>query len=297
MQLDLNHVRLFVAVADAGSFASAARAMSLPTSNVSRHIARLEAQVGARLLERTTRAPRLTGAGRLLHARGQQLVTGMADLEVALQLHQTSFQGGIDIGLPSGLGAQLGPIIAEFCVEHPRVECRIHIGASDPLRDDLDLAIAFRRGAPKASTMIVKTLASLRSCVVAAPALIASRGMPTRVSELAALPCISTLTSLDGAPWRFVDDAGRLHQLTIPARYRVDSADMARAACIREVGFAMLAEVSCRAPVRDGQLLRVPLDLAPAPLDVIAVYPHRHRIQKVRALLARLRVGVTAALA
>jgi DNA-binding transcriptional LysR family regulator len=297
MQLDLNYVRLFVAVVDGGSFASGARAMSLPTSNVSRHVARLEAQVGARLLERTTRTIRLTEAGRLLHARAKQLVTGMADLEVALLLHQTSFQGEIDIGVPSGLGAPLGAIIAQFCKEHPRVECRVHIDASDPLHDDLDLAITFRRGPAKASSMISKRLASLRSCVVAAPTLIASCGMPTRVSELTALPCISTLTSLDGAPWRFLDAAGRLHQLTIPARYRVDSADMARAACLRGVGFAVLADVSCRAPVRDGQLVRVPLDLTPAPLEVIAVYPHRHRIPKVRALLARLGDGIAAALA
>lgn len=300
--LDLNHVRSFVAVVTEGSFAGASRAMALPTSSLSRHISRLEAQAGARLLERTTRSLRMTEAGRLLYARARSMVTDMTDLETALQHHHTSFQGVLDIGVPAELGGQLlGPILAAFCAEHPQLECRIRIGASDPLRDDLDLAITFRRGAGKPSSMIAKTLASLRSCVVAAPALIASHGMPTEVRTLASLPCISTLDALDGAPWRFValggnHARGKVVQLAITARYRVDSGAMARAAAIRGVGFALLPEIMCADALTAGTLRRVSLDLAPAPLDVIAVYPSRHKIPKARALLARLRAGITAAL-
>ncbi|HEY4058990.1 MAG TPA: LysR family transcriptional regulator [Kofleriaceae bacterium] len=293
MQLDLNYVRMFVAVVREGSFAAAARATAMPTSSLSRYIARLEAQAGARLLERTTRSLRMTEAGRLLHDRAQSMVSEMADVEASLERHQTTFQGVLTIGVPGELGRRLlGPILARFSAAHPNVHCRVILDAADPIGDDLDLAITFQRGPARSSSLITKRLLSLPSSVVAAPALLAKTPRPTMTAELATLPCISTVTALDGSPWRFVD-LDRTVQVSVSPRYRVDSADMALAAAVEGVGFALLPDVTTRDAIACGSLVRIVLDLTPAPLDVVAIYPSRYyQIPKAKALLAAIRAGV-----
>ncbi|CAN5821694.1 LysR family transcriptional regulator [soil metagenome] len=294
MQLDLNYVRSFVAVIREGSFAAAARATSLPTSSLSRYISRLEGQAGVRLVERTTRSLRMTEAGRLLYDRARSMVADMADLEASLERHQTTFQGVLTIGVPGELGRRLlGPILARFSAAHPNVECRVILDAVDPIRDDLDLAISFRRGPAPSSSSITKRLLSLPSSVVAAPRLLARTVSPTTTAQLAALPCISTVVALDGSPWRFLNRQGRIVQIPVTPRYRVDSADMAQSAAVEGVGFALLADVTCREAIALGSLRRIQLDLEPAPLDVVAIYPSRYyQIPKAKALLATIRAGI-----
>jgi len=294
MQLDLNYVRSFVAVIREGSFAAAARATSLPTSSLSRYISRLEAQAGVRLVERTTRSLRVTEAGRMLYERARSMVDDVVELEASLERHQTTVQGVLSIGVPGELGRRfLGPILARFSAAHPNVECRIILDAVDPIRDDVDLAILFRRGPSPSSSSITKRLVSLPSSVVAAPRLLARIPAPRTTAQLAGLPCISTIAALDGAPWRFSNGQGRIVQVPVAARYRVDSAEMAHAAAIEGVGFALLADVICREALALGSLRRIQLDLEPAPLDVVAIYPSRYnQIPKVKALLSAIREGV-----
>jgi len=290
-ELDLNYVRSLVAIVREGSFAAAARATRLPTSSLSRQISRLEAQLGTRLLERTTRSLRLTEAGRLLVERARPMVDDMSQLAASLQHYQTSFRGSLDVGVPTELARRwLGTILARFAVEHPHVECRMHLDASDPLAAGLDLALTFQRGPVSASSMIAQKLKSWPSHVIAAPSLLARTGMPSRLAQLASLPCISTLAALDGAPWRFLTRDGCIVHSPVAARYRVDSAALACTAAEQGVGFALLPEPCCREALRVGTVELVPLELAPAPLDLLVVYPSReHQAPKMRALLAALR--------
>lgn len=288
-QLDLNHLRYFVAVVKEGSFAGAARAMSLPTSNVSRHLSQLEDRLGARLLERSTRALRMTEQGRQLYQRTAPMMDDMAQLEAELQQHQTSFSGVLRLSLPGEFGARLlGPVVAEFCAAHPavEVECHSSMAGHDLMRDDVDVSILFQRGVPADSATIQLPLLSLASCVVAAPALLERHAVPRTVRELRRLPCISTLSALHGSPWHFVDAEGGVLETPVQARYRVDSGDMARAAALAGIGFALLAEASCRGELERGDLMRVELDLHAAPLELVAAYPsRRHLAAKTRALL------------
>jgi DNA-binding transcriptional LysR family regulator len=295
-QLDLNYVRAFVAIIREGSFAAASRALSVPTSSLSRYIGRLEAQVGVRLLERTTRQLRMTEAGRLLYERAAPMLADITDLEASLENHQTTFQGVLTIGVPEVLGRRmLGPVLARFSAAHPNVECRVMLDAADPLADDLDLAITFLRGPAPSSSLITKRLLSLPSSVVAAPRFIAHTGMPISTSQLATLPCISTLSSLGGSPWRFVADNARVIQLPLKPRYRVDSAEMAHSAAVEGVGFALLPDTTCRESIARGELLRIELELEPAPLDIVAVYASRSvQLTKAKALLSMIRAAFRA---
>ncbi len=291
--LDWNQCRYFVAVVSEGSFAGAARALSVPTSTVSRYVQRLEEQLGTRLLERHTRHLRLTESGKFLYERARPMMDDMLQLENALRHNQQELKGVLKLCLPSEfIPAVLGPVIAEFAVAHPGVEidCITSLTGWDPIRDDVDLSILFQRGKPDDSTLVVQTLLSLPSCVVASPSLLMRHPKPQTVQELQALPCISTRSALKGAPWHFLGERGQSIRLPVRSSYRVDSGELARTAALAGAGFALLAEAACQTELASGTLVRIDLDLQAAPLDIVAVYPSRHHVPaKVRVLLEWIR--------
>ncbi|RQS69781.1 LysR family transcriptional regulator [Burkholderia sp. Bp8963] len=288
-KLDLNAVRVFVSVVDEGSFSGAARVLSLPGSNVSRYVSQLEARLGVRLLERSTRHLRLTDLGRLLHQRAKPMLDALALAECELTSQQTELRGALRLCLPGEIGPRVfGPIISEFAQRHPAIEidCDTSFAGVAALRDDVDLAIIVNRGAVDDSTLIVRPLADLPSVVVVSPALVARTGLPSDTQQLCKLPCITTLSTLKGRPWQFVDADGTTRKIPVQSRYRVNSGEMARTAALDGIGFAILVERSCRAELADGRLVRVPLEMNAAPLQLLAVYSNRNFVSaKIRALL------------
>jgi DNA-binding transcriptional LysR family regulator len=291
-RLDLNTVRVFVAVVDAGSFAGAARALALPGSNVSRHVSQLETRLGVRLLERSTRHLRLTEPGRLLYDRAKPMLDALELTESELTSQHNELRGPLRLCLPAEIGPRVfGAALAAFAHRHPGIEidCDTRFAGLDALRDDLDLAIIVNRGPLDDSALVVRPLASLPSLVVAAPALLERTGMPTHARQLRQLPCITTLSTLKGLPWQFVDAHGAIHRIPVQSRYRVNSGELAGAAALQGIGFAILAEAGCRDALADGRLQAVPLDMRTAPLELLAVYGHRHFVTaRVRGLLDHL---------
>lgn len=295
--LDLNTVRVYAAVVDEQSFAGAARLLALPSSNVSRHVASLERRLGVRLLERSTRHLRMTEAGRLLYERAKPLLDALLATEEELGAVQRELRGSLKMCMPGEAPRLLAPILAEFCSRHPGVEleCDTRMSGLESLRDeDVDLAIVFHRGRQDDSAFITRELATLPSIVVAAPSLLAQTGTPRHVRELKSLPCITTLSALKGQPWQFVDAAGEIVKVPVRSRYRVNSGELAGAGARQGIGFAILTAFGCQEDLAAGRLVEVPLDLRPAPLQLLGAYSHRHSVTaRVRALLElmQLRLG------
>ncbi|HEY9273761.1 MULTISPECIES: LysR family transcriptional regulator [Achromobacter] len=287
--LDLNAVRVYAAVVNEQSFAGAARLLALPSSNVSRHVASLERRLGVRLLERSTRHLRMTEAGRLLYERANPLLDVLLATEEELGAVQRELRGPLRMCMPGEAPRLLAPILAEFCSLHPGVEleCDTRMTGLEALReDDVDLAIVFHRGRQDDSAFITRELATLPSIVVAAPALLAKTGTPRHARELRSLPCITTLSAIKGQPWQFVDAAGDIVKVPVRSRYRVNSGELAGAGALQAIGFAILAAFACQDDLAAGRLVEVPLDLRPAPLQLLGAYSHRHSVTaRVRALL------------
>jgi DNA-binding transcriptional LysR family regulator len=288
-QLDLNTVRVFVAVVDCGSFAGAARTLSMPTSNVSRYVAQLEARLGLRLLERSSRHMNLTEAGLLLHQRAKPMLDALEQTESELTQRQAALRGTLKVSMPTELGPHLlGPILAEFAGMHSgiQLECETGLAGVEALHDAVDVSIVVSRTPPDDSALVMRPLACLSSVVVAAPKLIEQTGLPLRTADLKSLPCITTLSALKGRPWQFIDGQGELRHVPVASRYRVNSGTLARIGALQGLGFAILAELACRADLDAGCLQRVPLEWEPAPLKLWAVYRGRHYVSaRVRALL------------
>ena len=298
--LDLNSVRVYAAVVDEQSFAGASRLLTMPSSNVSRHVAALERRLGVRLLERSTRHLRMTEAGRLLYERAKPLLDALLSTQEELGAVQRELRGRIRMCMPAEAPRLLGPILAEFCSLHPGIEleCDTRITGLEILREDIDVSIVFHRGHQEDSAFITRELATLPSIVVAAPSLLAKTGMPRQVRELKSLPCITTLSALKGQPWQFQAPSGQIVKVPVRSRYRVNSGELAVAGARQGIGFAIVAAYPCQEDLAMGRLQEIPLDLSPAPLKLLGAYSHRHSVTaRVRALLEliqiRLAEGVT----
>ncbi len=291
-KLDLNLLRIFVAVVEQGSFVGAARALAMPTSNVSRAISQLERQLDQRLIERSTRSMRLTPNGQLLHERAQPLLASLDHTAQTLSERQQQLRGPLRLCVPNEVGPYLlGEPLAAFAVQHPQIEisCVTNLAGMASLLDDVDLAVMISRGMLDDSDYVAQPLASFPCIVVAAPALLAQWPPTAEIEQFTQLPCISTVDALKGMPWQFVRPDGKFVTVPVNARYRVNSGEMALKAALAGVGFAMLSELGCRPFLADGRLVEIPLALPPAPLQLYAVYPGRRYLPaKTRALLTFL---------
>ncbi|MBI6923526.1 LysR family transcriptional regulator [Pseudomonas putida] len=288
-ELDLNAVRVYTAVVDEQSFVGASRVLAMPSSNVSRHVASLERQLGTRLLERSTRHLRMTEAGRLLYARAKPLLDAMRSTQEALGAVQRELRGPLKLCMPGEAPRLLAPLLAEFCSLHPGIEleCDTRVTGLEVLREDVDLCILFHRGPQEDSEFITCQLACLPSIVVAAPSLLAHTGIPQHARALKSLPCITTLSALGGQPWQFQGAKGEIVKVPVRSRYRVNSGELAVAGARQGIGFAIVAAYPCQDDLAAGRLQEVVLDLCPAPLQLLAAYSHRHSVTaRVRALVA-----------
>lgn len=281
--LDLNLLPVFLAVAEQGSFTAASVRLGMPSSNVSRAIKQLETQTGCRLIERTTRRMRLTTQGQQLFQRVRQ--TDEMLRETLSQIRDDdALTGCFRLTVPGeGGGEILAGIIARFAGAHPglQIRCDTRLTPTDIISDDIDLLLTYQRGEIADSSYHSRLIQSWASVVVAAPSLLARTGMPESPSDLTKLPCISSLSALNGQPWIFCKPDGGLLSLRINSHYQVNSGVLAGAAAIEGVGFAILSRHLCEPAIREGKLQVIRFREEPAPVELRAVYASRRELSPV----------------
>ena len=287
--LDFTSLKVFIAVVERESFVGAAKALEMPTSNVSRCISQLEEKLNLQLIERSTRHMKLTQAGHLLYIRAKPLLEALEQTETELTLRQMQLKGPLRICIPNEIGpALLGSVIADFACQYPELEisCVTNLSGLESLRDDLDLAVIVTRGQMDDSDYIARHLMTIPCTVVAAPAVIQRYGIPSHIQQFEELPCITTVSALKGAPWQFIDKKGGFETIKVNGHYRVNSGEMAGRAAIAGVGFAILAKQACQPYISDGRLIEVEFEQSATPLQLFALYSDRRFLPaKTRALI------------
>ncbi|AUX93541.1 LysR family transcriptional regulator [Mixta gaviniae] len=289
LALDFNSLKVFIAVVERESFVGASKVLEMPTSNVSRSISQLEEKLNLQLIERSTRHMKLTQAGHLLYTRAKPLLEALEQTETELTLRQMQLKGPLRICIPNEIGpALLGSAIADFACQYPDLEisCVTNLSGFESLRDDLDLAIIITRGQMDDSDYIARHLVTIPCTIVAAPSIIQRYGIPSHIQQFTALPCITTVSALKGAPWQFVNKKGEFETVKVKGHYRVNSGEMAGRAALSGVGFAILSKHACQPYINDGQLIEVEFEQSAAPLQLFALYSDRRYLPaKTRALI------------
>jgi DNA-binding transcriptional LysR family regulator len=185
MSRDLNDTLVFVKVVEHGSFISAARALRLPKTTVSRKVQDLETRLGAQLLHRTTRKLGLTEAGNVYFEHSQRIARELDDAEHAVSELQGGPRGWLRITTPYSLGVTwIAPLLNEYRAAHPEV--RVDMVLSNESLDliDREIDVALRVGSLPDSNLVARRLTVFRTQVYASPAYLARHGEPLRPEDL-----------------------------------------------------------------------------------------------------------------
>jgi DNA-binding transcriptional LysR family regulator len=288
-KIELQWLLCFQAVYEQLSFKLAAEQLQLPTSNVSRHIALLEQQLQVRLLERTTRKMIPTAAGKRLYRSLTPLTQAMADTLEEVSMSRDALSGHLKIITPDL--PFMADILADFCLQHPQIQlsCDTQLDPTDGLLAGFDLVLRFGRGPLEDSGWVGKEILRWPSCVVAAPILLQQQPAPQSLDALSKVPCITTMSALQGLPWRFKQG----QTLQVRSSYKVNSGQMARAAAIKGLGFAILPLHACQADIEQGRLVNIECHCEPEDLVLYALYSGRKYPQlKVKAFLQHLQLAL-----
>ncbi|MBM0417866.1 LysR family transcriptional regulator [Aeromonas veronii] len=294
--MELNALKIFIAVVENSSFVGASKALQIPTSNVSRSISQLEEALNLQLIERSTRHMKLTQSGQLLYTRVKPLLESLEQTEAELTSQQIQLKGPLRICIPNEAGPKLlGTAIADFACQHPEItiSCITNLSGLESLREDLDMAIIIHRGKMDDCDYIASHLTTIPCTVVGSPSLIQKWGLPNHTSQLKTIPCITTVSALKGMPWQFTRTGSEFSTIQVNEHYRINSGELALKAAIAGVGFAILAKVSCQEFIDDGSLVEIELELPAAPLQLFAVYANRQYLPaKTRVFIEFIRQNI-----
>ncbi|SAL11941.1 LysR family transcriptional regulator [Caballeronia peredens] len=183
----INEIAVFVAVAQTGSFTRAAEEMGSSKSNVGKAVQRLEARLGTRLFQRTTRAVRLTEDGETYLRAARDALDSLREAEQQLAARRAEPVGRVKIDVPAGFGRLLLPSFIDFRAKHPKVtlEMALTDRMSDPIGEGWDVVV--RIGAlPEDSELTVRKLCDLRLGLYASPAYLERKGTPADIDQLSA---------------------------------------------------------------------------------------------------------------
>lgn len=269
-QFDLNAALVLVRVVQEGSFRSAARALGMPKTTVSRKVAELEEQLGAQLLLRTTRRLALTDAGAAFLEEAEGAIARLDAAEAAVTELQRAPRGKLRVTTTIPIGEMLlAPILAEFLEAYPGVEVLVHLtdGQVDLVAERFDIAL--RIGALPDSSLVAKLIGSSNYRVVASPAYLARHGTPRRPADLAAHSCLRSTNSgmAVRTTWPF-GTGKRATEVPVSGRLVSDDLVVLRKAAERGLGVARLPVVVVHEALRAGTLVNLLESYAPSPTPV-----------------------------
>jgi DNA-binding transcriptional LysR family regulator len=190
-KIDLNQIALFLRVVNAGSFTAAAKLLALPTSSVSRGVARLERELGTRLLQRTTRQFHLTDAGKQFYEQAEAALGALERATTTIAEGTEEVRGRVRLSLPSdGVDAFMAEVLADFQRRYPavRLELQFTNRHVDLVQEGFDLAL--RAGKLADSSLLSRKITDTELALFAAPAYLARRGVPRTLAELAEHDCV-----------------------------------------------------------------------------------------------------------
>lgn len=284
--LDLQQLASFIAVVNVGSFVGAADALGLSKAAVSRHVTDLEAQLGVRLLHRTTRRLSLTDEGQRFHARATELLALAGELESEASAGSGEAAGVLRINAPLTFGnLHLAPLWPGFLAANPKVA--LDITLNDRVVDLVDEGydVAVRITNLPSSQLVSRRLASTRVVLCASPAYLAARGKPSHPRELSGHEVISYAYWTGGDDWRFTGADGEA-RVRVQPRIHTNSGDTCRIAALRGQGVVLQPDFLVGDDLRRGDLIELLPGWRSLELGIHAVYASRkHLPMKTRRLV------------
>ncbi|PJE54612.1 LysR family transcriptional regulator [Marinomonas sp. BSi20584] len=287
---------LFVNVADAGSFNKAAQQAGLSTPALSKRISKLEQDLGAQLIHRTTRRLSLTEAGESLYVHAKNIEGQVSDAIASVSAFSQGLTGTIKMSVPTISGELLlAEAVAEFCQKYPNinVDMRLENDFVDLVGEGLDLAI--RTGKLEDSSLIAKPLIQSNWVVCCSPSYIERHGEVTNLEALKDHNCLAYTYQAQGSfDWRFTKQGvGKKtveESVRISGSFATNNAQALRKAALAGFGIVYVPRCCVYEDLQQGKLVAILPDYQPRRLGVYAIYPFtKYLPEKLRLLIEHIK--------
>ncbi|MES2076782.1 MAG: LysR substrate-binding domain-containing protein [Pseudomonadota bacterium] len=293
----LDGIRIFLAVAAAGSLSQVARGSAVAVSSVSRKIDALEKELGVKLLHRSTRMLLLTDAGEQFLPRARAIIAELEDARDAFAESHAEPRGVLTVTAPSSFGRRhVAPAVLSFLQQYPLLEIDLHL--SDQMVDltvqRVDVAV--RIGVLPDSDLVATRLAPMRRLACASPAYLARQGRPASPQDLLQHNCLSVATRPVPQGWWCFAGVNGNAALPVRGNLRCDDTETLLQAALAGVGVAHLASWMVSEPIAAGQLLPLFADpeeglTTPQPAIHAVRMPGRSHAAKAQLFIAHLRAA------
>lgn len=288
---NLKDIPVFVVAVESGSFAQAAVRLHLSRSAVGKSIARLEARLGVRLFQRTTRSQSLTDSGALFYARCQRALEEIRGAESLLETGKHQVSGRLRISLPVLFGRQcVAPLLIELTQEHPGLELEMSFSdrVVDIVEEGFDMAV--RNGTlPDSTLLVARKLGEHRMVLCAAPDYLLKMGRPETVADLHQHTAINYQRAGKVLPWQLADNEGHPHTFTPASSLNMDDLQVIADTALAGFGLAWLPCWMVRKEIRQGKLTPLLKQAPDVRFDVQAVWQQTpHLPLKIRVTVDRL---------
>jgi DNA-binding transcriptional LysR family regulator len=285
-RLDLNSLRLFYEVVNAGSITRAGEQLRMPKSTISRKLAQLEQHLGAILLKKGSKRLTTTDIGAALYERCRRLVIEIEDVGLTTSEMQSELRGTLRVSIPIDFGlAWISRAIAGFVHKYPDIHLEIQVNSRsvNPREDPYDLTIQL--GPLKESGLTYRRLATITRGVYASPEYLALHGTPRTVEDFGKHDCIVTDQQRQDGVWTFRNQT-KHRFIEVNGKVTVNNIGVARELAIGSVGLSMLPNVMCQNDVKAGRLVRVLTNWESPPVQATALILSRKGIpNKTRVFL------------
>ena len=286
--MDLNSLKIFVDVVGAGGYTAAHRKTGQSRATLSRHISDLEAALGARLIERSTRSFKLTEQGHVLYERSQDIFAQVEDAVALVENLQREPSGVVRAAIPPSLmHLNLGDEILRYMQSYTqvRVELEVSNRQVDIQNEDVDFVIRARAHMDYPQHFVPVVLGRMAMCLVVAPRW--QGALQTSLyAALEQVPSVAWKGAGAQAQWSLVAQDGLAVEVPLRPRLLVNDLPTLRQAALQGIGMALIPEVYVRDDLAEGRLVEVALDLRPPTSTIHAVHLGRRGMRPaVRHLL------------
>jgi DNA-binding transcriptional LysR family regulator len=258
--LDLNDLMYFSQIVDHGGFSAAERVLGVSKSRLSRRLSDLEARLGVRLLQRSTRRLALTEAGRVFYEHcSAMLAEARAALDTVSQLRAAP-RGTVRVSCPVTVShTMLTPILPQFLSEYPEVNVSVQVTnrVADLYEDGIDVALRVRSAPPRSENVIVRPLMTTNQLLVAAPSLLARIGRPQSVDELSRFDTVDLPVEDGRHVFHLESPDGAHHEVAHTPRLVTADISSLFSSVQAGIGIAVLPEMNFAGAIKDGSLVPV----------------------------------------
>ncbi len=283
----LTEMEAFAKVVDSGGFTDAAKKMGLSKSAVSKHVSSLEARLGARLLNRTTRRVSPTEIGLAYYDKAKQVLVDAIEADAMVSSMQVAPRGSLRLAAsPDFGGNHLSSALGDFLGLYPEVSVDMVLSNQnlDPVADSYDLVI--RVGQQQDSSIMAKKLASTQMKIVGSPHYFEKNGMPSRIEDLNHHSLLHYSNQPSGSVWKLKSNTGEMRSVRASGNLTANDGQSLLQAAEAGLGIAFLPCFLYHEKLESGSLMPILSDLPEQSQDIYAMYPHGQYTQpKLRAFL------------